>query len=199
MGDASSQLNEELKWLRGPRLHHQEGWTKIVERVETVVKSPELSSFLTILQDHNSSRRSTCRRRSSPFLLAPYLFHIIHALEERWQPERRKRWPALDRPPAELRAHFQEASAKAKALASLLRKAPQPTVRLAPGDNSIGPPFSVFAPIQSPSELATTVTLDCLLDEAATALGAVWTCPGFVESCELGIRVSGLRAFCSPV
>jgi hypothetical protein len=27
----------------------------------------------------------------------------------------------------------------------------------------------------------------------------VWTCPGFVESCELGIRVSGLRAFCSPV
>jgi integrase len=26
-----------------------------------------------------------------------------------------------------------------------------------------------------------------------------WTCPGFVESCGLGIRVSGLRAFCSPV
>jgi hypothetical protein len=37
----------------------------------------------------------------------------------------------------------------------------------------MGPPLSVFAPIQSPSELATTVTLDCLLDEAATALGAV--------------------------
>jgi hypothetical protein len=29
--------------------------------------------------------------------------------------------------------------------------------------------------------------------------GATWTCPGFVESCGLGIRVSGLRAFCSPV
>jgi putative DNA primase/helicase len=27
----------------------------------------------------------------------------------------------------------------------------------------------------------------------------LWTCPGFVESCGLGIRVSGLRAFCSPV
>src|SRR5215470_7878074 len=26
-----------------------------------------------------------------------------------------------------------------------------------------------------------------------------WTCPGFVESCGLGIRVSGLRACCSPV
>jgi hypothetical protein len=33
-------------------------------------------------------------------------------------------------------------------------------------------------------------------------LGAVveaWTCPGFVEGCGLGIRVSGLTAFCSPV
>ena len=30
-------------------------------------------------------------------------------------------------------------------------------------------------------------------------LGCGWTCPGFVESCGLGIRVSGLRAFCSPV
>ena len=26
-----------------------------------------------------------------------------------------------------------------------------------------------------------------------------WTCPGFVESCGLGIRVSGLRAFCSSL
>src|SRR6516165_11329288 len=26
-----------------------------------------------------------------------------------------------------------------------------------------------------------------------------WTCPGFVEGCGLGIRVSGLTAFCSPV
>jgi transposase len=26
-----------------------------------------------------------------------------------------------------------------------------------------------------------------------------WTCPGFVEGCGLGVRVSGLRAFCSPV
>src|SRR5262249_34421500 len=25
-----------------------------------------------------------------------------------------------------------------------------------------------------------------------------WTCPGFVEGCVLGIRVSGLTAFCSP-
>jgi hypothetical protein len=30
-------------------------------------------------------------------------------------------------------------------------------------------------------------------------LTVLWTCPGFVESCGLGIRVSGLRAFCSPV
>jgi hypothetical protein len=204
MGDASSQLNEELKWLRGepgsdkpassmldPRLHPQEGWTEIVERVETVVKNPELSSFLTILQDHNSrkpdtpasrspvrkrrelfwrSRRSTCRRRRSPFLLSPYLFHIIHSVEARC--ETSAQWPALDRPPAKIRAHFQEASAKAKALASLLRKGPQPTVRLARSTQSKRPlPFLVFAPLERQDDLPPTIPLDRLLDDAATACG----------------------------
>jgi chromosome partitioning protein len=36
--------------------------------------------------------------------------------------------------------------------------------------------------------------------QAVVVVNAVpcnWTCPGFVEGCGLGIRVSGLRAFCS--
>jgi hypothetical protein len=200
MGDASSQLDEELKWLRGepgsdkpassmldPRLHPQEGWTKIVERVETVVKDRELSSFLNILQDHNSSRRSTRRRRSpfdriretsgpvrgdpvklDQFLLAPYLFHIIHAVEARW--ETNAHWPALDRPPAKIRAHFEKISAEAKALASLLRKGPQPTVRLARSTQSKRRlPFLVFAPLERQDDLPPTIPLDRLLDDAATA------------------------------
>ena len=83
--------------------------------------------------------------------------------------------PALGRRPAELRSHFTDASAKAKELARLARKAPQPHIALAAHDD-IRAAFALLMPcpiIQSASQSETTVPLDWLLIEAAACFDSV--------------------------
>jgi hypothetical protein len=140
--------------------------TASAERVEQVLACPELRNFLRVLEERNLNRS----KRVSPFLLGPHLFGIIQRIEARQ--DNLQRMPALDRSPAELRAHFQGASVKAKALARLVRKAPQPHIALAARDD-VREAFSLFSPcptIQSPNEREAIVPLDQLLDEAAASL-----------------------------
>ena len=135
-----NQLAAERQWLRGELpgsfLHPPHAWTKITERVEHALSRPELASFLSLLEkrnrsflEHNRDQAPATRDRSSvPFLLGPHLFNVIHSIEARQ--EYLAQMPAIAGPPAEVRAHLREASAKSKALAHLLRQGPQPTVML---------------------------------------------------------------------
>jgi hypothetical protein len=127
---------------------------------------PELRNFLRVLEEHNRNRS----QRANPFLLGPHLFHVIHSIEAR--KDSLQMMPALGRRPAELRTHFQEASAKAKGLARLVRKGPQPLVAIATRDR-VTEAFKLFQPcpiIQSPKRRKSIVPLDRLLDEAAASL-----------------------------
>src|SRR5262249_39248676 len=118
------------------------------------------------LEEHNRKQS----KRASPFLLGPHLFHIIRSEAER--KSTLSKIPILQRRPWELRANFQAASAKAKSLARLVRRGPQPFIALAARDDareafSLSPPFQT---IQSPNELEAIVPLDRVLDEAAASL-----------------------------
>jgi len=169
------QLAEERRWLRGeipgsrfaPRGNWRpHEWTAIAERVEQVLAHPDLRNFLRVLDEHNRDRS----KRANPFLLGPHLSRIIHSVEAR--KDSLQMMPALGRRPAELRAHFQEASAKAKGLARLVRKGPQPLVALATRDR-VTEAITLFQPcpiIQSPKKRKSIVPLDRLLGEAAASL-----------------------------
>jgi hypothetical protein len=170
------QLAEERRWLRGeipgsflaPRGNWRPPpeWTAFAERVEQVLARPELRNVLRVLEERNRNRS----KRANPFLLGPYLFSIIHRIEARR--EYRQQMPALGRRPAELRAHFQDASKKAKALARVVRKGPQPFTSLAARAHMTDA-FKLFQPgpiIQSPKKQKSIVPLDRLLDEAAGSL-----------------------------
>ena len=79
--------------------------------------------------------------------------------------------PVLGRRPGETRTHFHEASAKARALARLVRKGPQPHIALAA--DYVRELTTLFQPcpiLQSPNQSETTVTLDWLLEKAAASL-----------------------------
>ena len=165
------QLAEERRWL-GSFLARRGDWEpprQWTARVEQVLACPcpELRNFLRVLEEHNRNRS----RRANPFLLGPHLFHVIHSVEAR--KDSLQMMPALGvRRPAEFRAHFQAASVKAKALARVVQKAPQPHIALAARDD-VREAFSLFSPcptIQSPNEREAIVPLDRLLDEAAASL-----------------------------
>jgi hypothetical protein len=179
--DAFRQLAAEKDWLCGKNPRSilaplvrppAREWIDIAKRVEKVLASPELVNVLRVLEEHN-------RNRATPFLLGPYLFHVIHAVAGR--KAILAKMPVLGRSSQELRAHFQAASVKAKALARLVRNAPQPHVALAARDD-VREAFSLFSPcptIQSPNEREAIVPLDRLLDEAAASLE--------------GVKISGTR------
>jgi hypothetical protein len=119
-----------------------------------------------MLEKHNSNR-------VAPFLLGRCLFYVIVSVEER--EGTLERMPVLARRPAEARIHFEEASAKAKALASLVRKGPQPLIALAAHDD-VREAATLFQPcpiVQSPNQSEATVRLDWLLDKAAASLDSV--------------------------
>jgi hypothetical protein len=141
-------------------------WTAVAKRVEQVLACPELRNVLRVLEEHNRNRS----KRSNPFLLGPHLFHIIRSEAER--KSTLSKIPILQRRPWEVRAHFQAASAKAKSLARLVRRGPQPFIALAPRDDA-REPFPPFQTIQSPNGLEAIVPLDRVLDEAAASLDSL--------------------------
>src|SRR5262249_13490769 len=172
MAGGSSQLAAEIEWLRqwkllaerSNRRPRAEQWNSVVRQVEKVLQRPELAKFLIVLEKHNSARKT-------PFLLGPHLFQVVGSVEDRRAT--RTRMPVLNRPPAEVRAHSQEGSAKSKALARLLRKGPQPGVALA-ARNQDWEAFKAFAPlIQSSKDCAENVPLARLLDDAAASLDSI--------------------------
>jgi hypothetical protein len=167
-----NQLAPEIQWLRGelPGSFLQnppQAWIKIIERVEHLLSHPKLAGFLGLLEKHNRDHpRAACGRSSVPFLLGPLLFNVIHSVEA--QQEYLAQMPAMAGPPAQVRAHLQEISARSKSLAGLLRQGPQPAVMLTVPTILL----PLFPSLQSQSELTGAVTLDRLLIEAATALAA---------------------------
>jgi hypothetical protein len=173
MGDASNQLAKEIEWLRASMLapapqlpSARASWTRIADRVENVLRASTLGELLGILEQHN-------RNKKNPFLLGPYVFQTIASVEARTV--KRKEMLALDRPPAKVRAHFKDASAKSKELAVLLRKGPQPHVALA-GRRHKWDALSLVLScqmLQGPGKSATIVSLDRLLDSAAASLSSV--------------------------
>jgi len=167
--DAPDQIAAEKRWLsarvalqgnRGPLPQ----WANIVERIEKVLASPRLVDTLRALAEHN-------RNRARPFLLAPYLRNILNSIEGRKTASRSM--PDLTYPRAEVRKHFQEASAKARALSRLVRRGPQPLIALAACDE-MRKAIAVIEPcplIQSSSSKSVElVRFDSLLREAAAAL-----------------------------
>ena len=131
--------------------------------------------MLRILEQHNNEQdnKKGRERNKSPFLLGPYLFQAIYSVEQKKTAI--KGMPVLMRRPAELRAHFHEASAKARALARLLRKGPQPSVALAAHDEAreAVTPFQPFPTVQSPHRSETVKPLAELLDTAAASLDSM--------------------------
>jgi hypothetical protein len=178
----TAQLTSEIEWLR--RLTFTPAppftpvplpasWHRIADGVEGLLRQAQLAPMLSILEQHNSRlRREPGRRTLSkiPFLLGPLLFQVLLSVESRR--ETRTFWKALDRPAVSVREHFQEASAKCKSLAQLLRQAPHPHVVLAPPGANYDV-FSHFMPIkviQAPTDQQHLVSLAWVLDNAATAL-----------------------------
>ena len=169
---AFDQLAAEKRWLRGQRVRRGD-WRPprqridIGKQVERILTCPELWKVIRALEGHNSDR-------STPLLLAPHLFSIINSGEARRAI--RQAMPVLGRAPAELRTHFQNASAKAKSLARLVRRGPQPLVALAVRDKEGDALFALFQPfpiIQSPNKREDTIPLDRLLSDAAAAFDEV--------------------------
>lgn len=158
-----NQLAAERQWLRRhPR-------TEIADRVESALAHPDLAIFIGNLEKHNRALAADRQRRRnrSPFLLGPYLFHIIHSVQAR--EFTRAEMPVLNCPAAEVRSHFKEVSAKAKALAALLRRGPQPTVVLSAPDKvgRAAALFQMFPALQSTSRSKAHVLLQHILDDAS--------------------------------
>jgi hypothetical protein len=177
--DAFCQLAAEKEWLRGNtpgsmlarQANLPSSSREIAQRVESVLVRTELRNVLEVVATHNRNRPN--RNRSSLFLLGPYLFNIIHSLEAR--SDTQLSMPALGWGNAELRAHYRKASANAKELARLVRKAPQPHIALAAHDED-REAFTPFLPcpiIQSPSQSETIVSLDRLLNDAAASIDSL--------------------------
>jgi hypothetical protein len=107
---------------------------EFVARVRGILGRPELVRVLGVVGQHNCTPKIIPGRRGitlgQPFLLSPYLWHVLTTVEQRCQ--RRAKLPALDQPPAQVQAHLQDVAAKCRALADLIRKGPQPHVALAP-------------------------------------------------------------------
>jgi hypothetical protein len=168
---ASGQLAAERDWLCGknprsflaPRCQPTREWVDIAGRVEKILACRELRDVLRMLEKQNID----C---SKPFLLGPQLFGIIHSVEAR--KVSLQAMSVLGGRLAEVRAHFHDASAKARALAGLVRRGPQPFVALAARDE-VAETFTVFQPcptIQSTNERAAIVPFDRLLDDVAASL-----------------------------
>jgi len=185
MASASKQLAAEMRWLlrveeliltKRSNSRPSESWIQIARKVEGVLKKPSMSKFLAILDQHNTEliahNRYNHERRNSFFLLGPQLFHVFHSVKAR--SAMLSKMPALNRPPAEVRAHLEEISSKCKDLARLLRKGPQPTVALAAhSDLSDAQSIILSSPIiRSASEIVTFERLDVLLRRAAAEFEA---------------------------
>jgi hypothetical protein len=159
-----NQLAAERQWLgqRHPR-------TEIADCIESALAHPDLTIFIGKLEKRNRALAANRERRRnrSPFLLAPYLLHIIHSVQAR--KFARAAMPVLDGPAAEVSSHFKEVSAKAKALAAILRRGPQPTVLLgAPDEVSRAAALSqAFPVLQSTSRSNVHVLLHNILDDAS--------------------------------
>jgi hypothetical protein len=196
VGDDFNQLASEMEWIRGEqpgsmlamrgKVSPPEAWVHIAKQVEPVLKHDRAARLLAILGEHNAkiqakyaaktashARRDAPYRQPPPFLLAPHLFHIIHSIQAR--SDVRNIMPVLDQPPAQIRDHLSALSTKAKRLAKMLRKGPQPRVALAKirrVDDAIG----MFLPspvIHSDRKSAVILTLDQLLDKAAASLSSI--------------------------
>jgi hypothetical protein len=159
-----NQLAAERQWLgqRHPR-------TEIADQIESTLTHPDLAIFIGNLEKRNRALAANRERRRnrSPFLLAPYLLHIIHSVQA---PKfARAEMPVLDGPAAEVRSHFKDVSAKAKALAAILRRGPQPTVLLgAPDEDSRAAALSqAFPVLQSTTRSNVPVLLHNILDDAS--------------------------------
>jgi hypothetical protein len=171
--NASEQLKRELEWLHGDtddsllskRLATPlDRWIRFAERIEQVLTNAEAAGTLAILEEHNKKNN-----QDNLFLLSPYLFCVIKTVEDRW--DHLAKMPVLDRPFAEVRDHFYEASTKCKELADLLRRGPALFVALAEHREgweevleSMGSSF-----FQSPDKSPRTMTFDDLLDNAASS------------------------------
>jgi hypothetical protein len=125
------------------------------------------------LRREEPNQRASIFKKKLPFLLAPQMFHIVRSVEER--STTRKEMPSLDQPPAEVRAHYKDASAKSRQLAALLRKNPQPHLVLGTR-NKTSDALGLILPcqiIQAPGESPAIIPLDRLLDTAAASLDSV--------------------------
>jgi hypothetical protein len=92
MDDASHQLAEEIRWLRGDvpgsmlelRKDHRLRLTSIAQTVEDVLQRPELRKFLAVLGRHNRGPERVKRdRQRASFLMSPYLLHAISSVDAR--------------------------------------------------------------------------------------------------------------------
>jgi len=186
--DAFCQLAAEKDWLCGKNQRSlfsplvrdpPREWTDIAKHVEEVLARPELVKFLCVLEKHNSNllkQKVGAERkvRAAPFLLGYHLFYILLNVKQR--KANLAKMPVLGQQPAEIRSHFHEAAAKAKALARLVRKGPQPPVALAARHRPTETIISLFEPcrmIRSPDRRKAIVSLDRLLDDAAASLEEV--------------------------
>ena len=172
----ADQLTAERSWLRGEtdgsflarrqNWRPPPAWIDIASRIEGILADPDLTNFFRVLDERN-------KQRGTRFLLAPHLFHIIHAANARQRTI--AEMPALGRRPAELRASFKKASAKATALARLVRNGPQPHIALAARRNfwveiELSQPFPI---IQSPNHSETIMPLEWLLKKAAASFDSL--------------------------
>jgi len=154
--------------MLAPARHPPREWTDIAKQVEQVLAERELADVLRVLEKHN-------KNRATPFLLGPHLFHVVRAVTAR--KTTLAKMPILGGRPQEVRSHYQDAAYKAKALARLLRKGPQPLVAVGTPEATI--PFQPCRMIGRTDLGNAIVPLDQLLDDAAASL--------------LEVRISGTR------
>jgi hypothetical protein len=120
-----SQLAAEQGWLRGetprsflaPRYNPSTQQLDVAKQAEKVLARRELASVLRTLEQHN--RKRVLEQHKTPFLLGPYLFQIIISVEQR-KSEHKQR-PLLALSPSKVHTHFRKVSAKARALARMVR------------------------------------------------------------------------------
>ena len=161
MTSASNQLDAEMQWLAT----RKNIYPMVVQRVEAVLRCPELAMALGVLEKCN-------RTRERPFLLGLHIFQVVHSVDER---ERSiKGMPILERRPAEIRAHFQTTSKKSRILAKQLRIGPQPKIALSGSQRAFDfEEIFAFGIIEAPKEETAYIPLSDLLDRAATLLDLI--------------------------